>query len=70
MAVTPPPKWDQYYPGGVHQQAADWNEGQHEGIAKDPATQIGPTGPTGPVGIAGPTNHNLFCWYANSLTKG
>jgi len=55
MAVTPPPKWDQYYPGGVYQQAADWNEGQHEGIAKDPATQIGPTGPTGPVGIAGPT---------------
>jgi hypothetical protein len=52
---NPPPVWDQYYPGGVHQQAADWNEGQHEGIAKDPGTLAGPTGPTGPVGIAGPT---------------
>lgn len=46
---NPPPQWDQYYPGGPNQQAADWNVAQHSGIYQDPGTHAGPTGPTGPA---------------------
>src|SRR5215475_8714984 len=52
---NPPPKWDQYYPGGPQQQAADWNASQHDQIYQDPGTHAGPIGPTGPTGIIGPT---------------
>ena len=48
---NPPPVWDQYYPGGVHQQAADWNASQHNQIYQDPGSHAGPTGPTGPAQI-------------------
>jgi len=47
---NPPPVWNQYYPGGSQQQAADWNAAQHSGIYQDPGTHAGPTGPTGPTG--------------------
>lgn len=43
-----PPVVDQYYPGGIVQQAIDWNMAQHETIADS----IGQTGPTGPGGGA------------------
>jgi hypothetical protein len=50
---NPPPVWDQYYPGGAFQQAADWNQSQHSAISQDPGTHAGPTGPTGPIGLTG-----------------
>src|SRR6516162_9940887 len=49
---NPPPMWDQYYPGGVYQQAADWNVSQHNQIYQDPGTHAGPTGPAGPASNA------------------